>query len=344
MSRFRKDLDALDRATRAVQRNPAGDPHAYADGHPVRVGDRVMVTRGDHSGRITRVDGLTRTAAGWPAVFLRGGGLLGTDEIEFAGFRSPAGTKRAAAPRRNPSDGAYGRCPTCKKYVAVDQADRFVDHNRDGAEVSESAPRYSGGGDGDCRGGGTVADEVYGARFKGAGVRRNPASRQRLAVAGWRVTEQVPSGAWRHAIEAPRYFKTREEADEAADRLRAKYVRLGHNHPIDVEFIADTARNPAKGRDWDAVERRIEQMVSDVTDEAHRLVMSGVPDGVYLYVVPSTATEWGQLVALPYAVAPPTRAELVLQQRLPQNKDRTGLRAFIRAKIGRLPLLPSGDA
>ena len=86
-------------------------------------------------------------------------------------------------------------------------------------------------------------------------------------------------------------------------------------------------------------------MVSDVTDEAHRLMMSGqAPDGVFLYFVPSTATEWGRLFPLRYDDPVPPRAELVWQQRLPQNKDRAGLRAFIRERIGRLPLLPTGGA
>ena len=69
-------------------------------------------------------------------------------------------------------------------------------------------------------------------------------------------------------------------------------------------------------------EERIEQMVSDATDEAHRLMARGAtPDGVYLYVVPSTETEWGRLVPLRYDDPAPARAELVWQQHLPEYKD-----------------------
>lgn len=227
--------------------------------------------------------------------------------------------------------------------------------------------------------------------------------RSRLALSGWRVIEQVPSGAWRHAMDAGGFYKTREDADVVAARLRDRYARLGHTRAFGVEFTGDTGsvvprdagdcarcgaggihgkvdcgccargrcrcdanacpcrcstdsdlprsaarhsrRNPAKGRDWQDVERRIEEMAAAATDEAHRMMMSGrAPDGVYLYVVPSTATAWGRLLPLTYADPVPPRAELVLQHRLPENKDRTGLRAFIRERIRRLPLLPTGDA
>ena len=62
---------------------------------------------------------------------------------------------------------------------------------------------------------------------------------KRLMVSGWRIIEQCPSGDWRHAMEAPRFFKTREEAEEVVLRFRARYDRLGHNHPFDVEFVDD---------------------------------------------------------------------------------------------------------
>lgn len=74
-------------AARAAARNPAGDPHVYADGHPVRAGDRVRITRGQRIGDVDFVGELTRTSLDWPAVNLRRGGLFGVDEIEFAGFR-----------------------------------------------------------------------------------------------------------------------------------------------------------------------------------------------------------------------------------------------------------------
>ncbi|MFH1496554.1 MAG: hypothetical protein ABII82_01895, partial [Verrucomicrobiota bacterium] len=70
-------------------------------------------------------------------------------------------------------------------------------------------------------------------------------SRQRLAVSGWRIIEQVPSGGWRPAIEAPRYFKTKEEAVVVAKRLAAKYDRMGHTHRVHVEFVPDVGSPPA---------------------------------------------------------------------------------------------------
>lgn len=89
-------------------------------------------------------------------------------------------------------------------------------------------------------------------------------------------------------------------------------------------------------REW---EREFERIVSEATEEAHQLMMRQPWEAVYLYYVASDLEHGGSLIPVPQGRQPPPRAELAFAERLPANTDWTGLRAFIRERVGRLPIL-----
>ena len=90
------------------------------------------------------------------------------------------------------------------------------------------------------------------------------------------------TGAVSHVDEAGYVYCAHHGAQRKYDKRTRKlrHAEIKKLERGEVISYRPARRNPA-GRDWAAVEQRIEEMVSGTTDEAHRLMMSGqAPDGV----------------------------------------------------------------
>ena len=89
------------------------------------------------------------------------------------------------------------------------------------------------------------------------------------------------------------------------------------------------------------IERHIEDLVTKATDEAFKMLISGAAfRAVYLYVKPSTDTDYGALRAF-YDGDERHGWQLVTPQRIDGSWPRSKMRAFIREQSRRAPLLPT---
>lgn len=90
---------------------------------------------------------------------------------------------------------------------------------------------------------------------------------------------------------------------------------------------------------WREIEQQYEALVTAATEDAWRLLMAQ-PWAVWLYYVPSSGTAWGQLVPVLDETEPPAGAMLATSERIPSHRERTYVRAWIRERSQRLPILP----
>jgi hypothetical protein len=88
--------------------------------------------------------------------------------------------------------------------------------------------------------------------------------------------------------------------------------------------------------------REFEALVTEAAQELHDRLMREPDISLWLYYVPSTETEWGRFVSVREVDEPPTGGMPVDPRRVPSNRDRVGLRAWLRSHAGSLPLLPTG--
>ncbi len=109
---------------------------------------------------------------------------------------------------------------------------------------------------------------------------------------------------------------------------------------VNREIIAIRER-AERQRAREAEQAKYYKVLSDWTVETHaRMFREFYP--LYAYIVPSTATEYGRLVAVGESADAPANAELITAEQIPRNASANQLLRWITNLSGRLPMYPTG--